>query len=82
MRYTTSYGKVATVTEVAQIGCELIGDVSIEIVDDTDLDWAAQHLSLSRARTDLGYRVGFDLVAFVRDYVNKIRNDFGLPPIN
>lgn len=74
-------GEVATVVETADAVRDLLDDATIELEDHADLDWSAQRLSLSRSRADLGYEVDYDLSAFVHEYVNAVREDAGLPPV-
>lgn len=74
-------GEVATVSTAAETVRELVPGGSVTVEDDSDLDWSAQHLSLSRSRADLGYEIGYDLAALVRDYADVIRRDAGLGPI-
>jgi nucleoside-diphosphate-sugar epimerase len=74
-------GEVATVAEAAEAVRDLLDDASVSVKDHADLDWSAQNLSLSRSRADLGYEVGYDLSAFVREYVNAVREDAGHPPV-
>jgi nucleoside-diphosphate-sugar epimerase len=74
-------GEVATVAEAAAVVREAVPDATVEVVDDEDRDWSAQRLSLARARADLGYEVTCDLPRLVRDYVDAVRRDAGLPPL-
>jgi nucleoside-diphosphate-sugar epimerase len=66
-------GEVATVAAAAETVREIFDDATVAVVDDVDRDWSAQRLSLSRARTDLGYEITYDLPTLVRDYANAVR---------
>jgi len=66
-------GEVATVAEAAEAVRETVDGATVEVADDEDLDWSAQHLSLSRSRADLGYEVEYDLSRLAREYVEAIR---------
>jgi nucleoside-diphosphate-sugar epimerase len=74
-------GEAATVATAAKAVRETVDDATVEVVDDTDADWAAQRLSLSRARADLGYEVSYDLSTLVRDYVDEVRRGAGRPSL-
>jgi len=73
-------GEVATVREAAAAVRAVTGG-AVEVVDDADRDWAAQRLSLSAARTDLGYEVRHDLATLARTYADAVRRERGLDPL-
>ncbi|WP_066417501.1 NAD-dependent epimerase/dehydratase family protein [Halorubrum aethiopicum] len=75
-------GEVATVAEAAEAVRRLLPDADVTVTDDADRDWSAQGLSLARARSDLGYEVDHGLGELTREYVDAVRRDVGLDPID
>ena len=65
-------GEVATVRRAAEL-VEAETGVPIDVLDDADEDWSAQRLSIERARTDLGYRIGHDLPTMIEAYAEAVR---------
>ena len=73
-------GEVTTVAAAAERATELF-EGGVDVTDESDLDWSAQELSLSRSQSDLGYRVGYDLESTLLAYGNEIRREAGLDPV-
>ncbi|OYR57103.1 hypothetical protein DJ70_06770 [Halorubrum halodurans] len=75
-------GEVATVATAAETVRRLLPDAEVAVADDADHDWSAQRLALDRARSDLGYEVDYGLEELTREYVDAVRRDAGLDPVN
>ncbi|GAA0526682.1 Nucleoside-diphosphate-sugar epimerase [Halorubrum aquaticum] len=75
-------GEVATVAEAAETVRGVIPDAEVAVTDDADHDWSAQRLALERTRSDLGYEVEYGLEELTREYVDAVRRDAGLDPVD
>lgn len=78
--YNAASGSVATVPEIADHLRELVPGAEIDLSVEGDSPYVGQ-IDGSAARADLGVTPNDDLRENVRDYVETIRADQGLPPL-
>jgi len=74
-------GEMGTVSDVVAAVRRLVPDLDVTVEEVNSELSSAQNLDISASRADLGYEIKYDLDAFVREYVNTLRADEGLSPI-
>jgi len=73
-------GEVATIREAAEAVRSIMPDADIEVSDEGELPWT-QMLDMTDAQEDLGYEPEFDLEAGFRKYIDALRAEEGLDPL-
>ena len=74
-------GEVATIREAADVVREVVPDADVEVSDEGELPWT-QKLDMTPAQEDLGYEPEYDLERGIREYVNVLREEEGLDPVD
>ena len=73
-------GEVATIREAAETVQKILPDADIEVSDEGELPWT-QKLDMTDAQEDLGYDPELDLEAGFRKYIDVLREENGLDPV-
>jgi nucleoside-diphosphate-sugar epimerase len=73
-------GEVATIREAVETVRDIVPDAEIEVSDEGELPWT-QKLDMTDAQEDLGYEPEYDLEAGFRKYVEALRAEAGLEPL-
>lgn len=79
-RWYNVCGERATLREVADIVRDLLPEADIGLERDGDRSWT-HAMRMDSAREDLGYDPQYDLRSGVRQYVNVVRREAGLAPV-
>jgi len=80
-RIYTLAGTVATVRETAALIEEMVPEADIDVSDDGTLPFTADH-DMTKAQRDLDYEPSHSLKDGLKKYINQIRTENGLPPID
>lgn len=73
-------GEAATIREAAETVKRIIPDADLEVSDEGELPWT-QKLDMTDAQADLGYEPEYDLERGFREYIDALRADHGLDPL-
>ncbi|WP_132058572.1 NAD-dependent epimerase/dehydratase family protein [Halorussus amylolyticus] len=73
-------GEVATIREAAETVARIVPDADIEVSDEGELPWT-QMLDMTDAQEDLGYDPEFGLETGFREYIDVLRAEEGLEPL-
>ncbi|USZ69890.1 NAD(P)-dependent oxidoreductase (plasmid) [Halorussus salilacus] len=73
-------GEVATIREAAETVEGIVPDADVEVSDEGELPWT-QKLDMTDAQADLGYEPDFDLETGFREYIDVLREENGLEPL-
>ncbi|MFC4549909.1 MULTISPECIES: NAD-dependent epimerase/dehydratase family protein [Halorussus] len=73
-------GETATIREAAETVQKILPDADIEVSDEGELPWT-QKLDMTDAQEDLGYDPELDLEAGFRKYIDVLREENGLDPV-
>lgn len=79
-RWYNVCGERATLREVAAVVRNLLPDAEITLTDTGDSPWT-HTMRMDAAREDLGYQPTYDLRSGVRHYVEVVRREAGLSPV-
>ena len=74
-------GSLATVREAAETVKELIPGADLEVSDEGELPWT-QRLDMTAAHDELGYEPAHDLTSGFRKYIDVLRAEAGLDPLD
>jgi UDP-glucose 4-epimerase len=74
-------GELATIREAVETVTEIVPDADLTVSDEGELPWT-QKLDMTKAREDLGYDPEYDLERGFRQYIDVLREEQGLTPIN
>jgi nucleoside-diphosphate-sugar epimerase len=73
-------GEVATIREAAETVKRILPDADVAVSDEGELPWT-QKLDMTAAQEDLGYDPEYDLEAGFRAYIDALRAEEGLEPV-
>jgi nucleoside-diphosphate-sugar epimerase len=73
-------GEVATIREAAEAVQSIMPDAELEVSDEGELPWT-QKLDMTAAQEDLGYEPEYDLETGFREYIDALRAEEGLDPL-
>lgn len=74
-------GELATVREAVETVEKIVPDADLTVSDEGELPWT-QKLDMTKAREDLDYEPAYDLERGFRQYIDVLREEQGLTPIN
>jgi len=73
-------GEVATIREAVETVQAIVPDADLSVSDEGELPWT-QRLDMTAIQDDLGYEPAYDLETGFRKYIDTLRRDAGLAPI-
>ena len=73
-------GELATIREAAETVKGIVPDADLAVSDEGELPWT-QTLDMTKAQEDLGYEPEYDLETGFRQYIDVLREEHGLEPL-
>ena len=73
-------GELATIREAAETVKGILPDADLAVSDEGELPWT-QTLDMTKAQEDLGYEPEYDLERGFRQYIDVLREEHGLEPL-
>ena len=73
-------GELATIREAAETVKGIVPDADLAVSDEGELPWT-QTLDMTKAQEDLGYEPEYDLERGFRQYIDVLREEHGLEPL-